>query len=86
MTMDNQLSAEHASTNNAFTLTVDDNQVAWLAVDVPNEKMNTLQAEFAEQMQAILEQLEQKKSDIKGMIVHSLKPDNFIAGADVRML
>lgn len=38
MTMDNQLSAEHASTNNAFTLTVDDNQVAWLAVDVPNEK------------------------------------------------
>lgn len=86
MTTNNPVSAKHASTNNAFTLTVDDNQVAWLAVDVPNEKMNTLQAEFAEQMQEIFEQLEQKKSDIKGMIVHSLKPDNFIAGADVRML
>lgn len=70
----------------AFTLTIDDNQVAWLAVDVPNEKMNTLQAAFAEQMQDIFKQLEDKKSQLKGMIVHSLKPDNFIAGADVRML
>ena len=86
MTTDNHISIEHASANNAFTLTIDDNRVAWLAIDVPNEKMNTLQAEFAEQMQAIFEQLEQKRSDIKGLIIHSLKPDNFIAGADVRML
>ncbi|MFV0575685.1 MAG: fatty acid oxidation complex subunit alpha FadJ [Vibrio sp.] len=71
---------------NAFQLTIDDAQVAWLAIDVPNEKMNTLQAAFAEQMDAVFVQLEAKKSSIKGLIIHSLKPDNFIAGADIRML
>ncbi|MFA0173223.1 enoyl-CoA hydratase-related protein, partial [Vibrio splendidus] len=70
----------------AFSLTIDDQDIAWLAIDVPNEKMNTLQAAFAEEMKAIFEQLKEKQSRVKGLIVHSLKPDNFIAGADVRML
>ncbi|KJJ58277.1 hypothetical protein VC77_03015, partial [Vibrio cholerae] len=30
--------------------------------------------------------LNEKRGQIKGLIIHSLKPDNFIAGADVRML
>ncbi|WP_086984648.1 fatty acid oxidation complex subunit alpha FadJ [Vibrio aphrogenes] len=75
-----------AETNPAFSLTIDDNQVAWLAIDVPNEKMNTLQAEFADQMEAVFKQLDASANRLKGMIVHSLKPDNFVAGADVRML
>ncbi len=70
----------------AFTLNIDEQDIAWLAIDVPNEKMNTLQAAFAEEMKAIFEQLKEKQSQVKGLIVHSLKPDNFIAGADVRML
>ncbi|UPR52966.1 fatty acid oxidation complex subunit alpha FadJ [Vibrio cyclitrophicus] len=70
----------------AFTLNIDEQDIAWLAIDVPNEKMNTLQAAFAEEMKAIFEQLKEKQSRVKGLIVHSLKPDNFIAGADVRML
>ncbi len=73
------------TTNNAFTLTIDDDNLAWLAIDVPGEKMNTLQAAFVEQMSDILEQLKQQ-SQLKGLILHSLKPDNFVAGADVRML
>ncbi len=72
--------------HNAFTLTVDNNQVAWLAVDVPNEKMNTLQAAFVEQMEVIFQQLDKQSRQLKGLIIHSLKSDNFIAGADVRML
>ncbi len=47
-------------------------------------KMNTLQAAFAEEMKAIFEQLKEEAKP-QGLIVHSLKPDNFIAGADVRM-
>lgn len=70
----------------AFSLNIDDQNIAWLAIDVPNEKMNTLQAAFAEEMKSIFEQLKEKQSSVKGLIVHSLKPDNFIAGADVRML
>lgn len=48
--------------------------------------MNTLQAAFAEEMQAVFATLNEKRGQIKGLIIHSLKPDNFIAGADVRML
>ncbi|MGO2508655.1 MAG: fatty acid oxidation complex subunit alpha FadJ [Vibrio hibernica] len=84
------MTAENLKANSmdktAFTLTIDDDNIAWLAIDVPNEKMNTLQAEFSDQMKAIFDQLDSKKSQVKGLIVHSLKPDNFIAGADVRML
>ncbi|GAD78914.1 fatty acid oxidation complex subunit alpha FadJ [Vibrio ezurae] len=69
-----------------FNLRIDEDQLAWLSIDVQGEKMNTLQAAFADEMSDILAQLEQKKSEIKGLIIHSLKPDNFIAGADVRML
>ncbi|ELR64372.1 Enoyl-CoA hydratase [Photobacterium marinum] len=69
----------------AFTLSYGDNGVAWLKIDVPDEKMNTLQSAFAEQVTDVLAELK-KQSDIKGMVVYSGKPDNFIAGADIRML
>lgn len=69
----------------AFSLSYAENGVAWLKIDVPNEKMNTLQAQFGEQVSAVLEELK-SKNDIKGMVVYSGKPDNFVAGADIRML
>ncbi len=70
----------------AFQLKVDEQNIAWLSIDVPGEKMNTLQSAFVAEMQEVFDELNQQKSKIKGLIVHSLKPDNFIAGADVRML
>ncbi|MGY5537848.1 fatty acid oxidation complex subunit alpha FadJ [Vibrio brasiliensis] len=74
------------SEQTAFNLSIDEQNIAWLAIDVPGEKMNTLQAAFAEEMESIFTQLAEKQSSLKGLIVYSLKPDNFIAGADVRML
>ncbi|HDM8055669.1 fatty acid oxidation complex subunit alpha FadJ [Vibrio harveyi] len=73
------------SEQKAFSLKIDEQNIAWLAIDVPNEKMNTLQAAFADEMKEIFVQLKDT-SGVKGMIIHSLKPDNFVAGADVRML
>ncbi|MGR3063915.1 fatty acid oxidation complex subunit alpha FadJ [Vibrio vulnificus] len=73
------------SEQKAFNLKIDEQNIAWLGIDVPNEKMNTLQAAFADEMKAIFAQLKDS-SGLKGLIVHSLKPDNFVAGADVRML
>lgn len=70
----------------AFNLTIDEEKIAWLSIDVPGEKMNTLQSAFAQEMDDILTQLEAKKDQIDGLIIHSLKPDNFVAGADVRMI
>ncbi|CAH0540745.1 fatty acid oxidation complex subunit alpha FadJ [Vibrio marisflavi] len=75
-----------SKTEKAFNLTIDESNYAWLAIDVPGEKMNTLQAEFAQEMQQVFEQLDESASVLKGLIVHSTKPDNFVAGADVRML
>lgn len=74
------------SEQKAFKLNIDENDIAWLSIDVPGEKMNTLQAAFAVEMEDVFNQLDENKSSIKGLIVHSLKPDNFVAGADVRML
>ncbi|EGR0098336.1 fatty acid oxidation complex subunit alpha FadJ [Vibrio vulnificus] len=73
------------SEQKAFNLKIDEQNIAWLGIDVPNEKMNTLQAAFADEMKAIFAQLKDC-CGLKGLIVHSLKPDNFVAGADVRML
>ncbi|GAK84932.1 enoyl-CoA hydratase [Vibrio ponticus] len=70
----------------AFNLTIDEQKIAWLCIDVPNEKMNTLQAAFASDMEQVFAEIEQDKSTIKGLILHSGKLDNFVAGADVRML
>ncbi|PMN88966.1 fatty acid oxidation complex subunit alpha FadJ [Enterovibrio norvegicus] len=78
-------STETVSTPSAFSLRYADNGVAWLAIDVPGESMNTLQATFADEISEILTELE-GKSDVKGLVLHSAKPDNFVAGADVRML
>lgn len=74
------------SAANVFHLNIDEQHIAWLAIDVPGEKMNTLQAAFAEELQTVFKQLDEQKKQLKGLIIHSLKPDNFIAGADVRML
>ncbi|EOU3286701.1 fatty acid oxidation complex subunit alpha FadJ [Vibrio harveyi] len=73
------------SEQKAFSLKIDEQNIAWLAIDVPNEKMNTLQAAFADEMKEIFAQLKDT-SGVKGVIIYSLKPDNFVAGADVRML
>lgn len=74
------------SEQKAFNLSIDEQNIAWLSIDVPGEKMNTLQAAFVQEMEEVFIQLEEHKASVKGLILHSLKPDNFVAGADVRML
>ncbi|POT59863.1 fatty acid oxidation complex subunit alpha FadJ [Citrobacter amalonaticus] len=69
----------------AFTLTVRLDNVAVISVDVPGEKMNTLKAEFASQVRAILKQIRENKA-LRGVVFISAKPDNFIAGADINMI
>lgn len=69
----------------AFTLTKKDNGVAILSMDVPGESMNTLKAEFGDEISTILDQIEQDSS-IKGVVLTSGKPGSFVAGADITML
>ena len=72
-------------TTGAFTLTKQDNGVAILSMDVPGESMNTLKAEFGDEISAMLDDIEQDNS-IKGVVVISGKRNSFVAGADISML
>ncbi len=69
----------------AFTLNVRLDNIAVITIDVPGERMNTLKAEFASQVRAIIKQLRENK-ELRGVVFISAKPDNFIAGADINMI
>lgn len=72
-------------TTSAFNLAVRLDNVAVITIDVPDEKMNTLKAEFGVQVRAMLRQIRENKA-IRGSVFISAKPDNFIAGADINMI
>ncbi len=69
----------------AFTLKRQENGIAHLIMDVLGESMNTLKAEFAEQITAILVEIRADQS-ITGIVLLSGKADSFVAGADIAML
>ncbi|MGO2477493.1 MAG: fatty acid oxidation complex subunit alpha FadJ, partial [Pseudoalteromonas sp.] len=71
-------------TGSVFSLEVDDKSIAVVTIDVAGEKMNTLRDTFAEDLNALLD--DAQKQSVKGMVFISGKSDNFIAGADVKML
>ncbi|KTF15503.1 fatty acid oxidation complex subunit alpha FadJ [Pseudoalteromonas sp. H105] len=70
-------------TDSVFNLEIEDG-LAVVTIDVPGEKMNTLRDTFADDLKALLD--DAKQQAVKGMVFISGKSDNFIAGADVKML
>ncbi|EKT63815.1 fatty acid oxidation complex subunit alpha FadJ [Providencia burhodogranariea] len=77
--------AQSEVSRDAFRFEVYSQSVGVIFIDVPNEKVNTLKAEFAQQFLAILQQA-QSTSGLKGLVVTSGKKDSFIAGADISMI
>ena len=73
------------SKSSAFTLVRQENGIAHLVMDVVGDTMNTLKAEFAEQVADVLAEI---KSDatITGIVLCSGKKDSFVAGADINMI
>lgn len=69
----------------AFSLEVLDNGVGIIRIDVPNESMNVLKAEFAEQIEAVFADVKANGA-IKGLVIASGKDNSFVAGADVKVL
>lgn len=68
----------------AFTLSVDQG-IGILTFDVPGAKVNTLSTPNLTELNTLLGDLEKRK-DLKGLIVRSGKPGQFIAGADLKEL
>jgi len=69
----------------AFTLDKRKDGIAILTMDVPGDSMNTLKADFGDEVTAILDEIENDDA-IRGVVVASGKKDSFVAGADVSML
>ena len=71
--------------NNTFTLVKQDNGLAHLVMDVQGESMNTLKAEFADEIDQMLQEIKADNS-LQGIVLISGKADSFVAGADINML
>lgn len=64
--------------------TIDDDGIATLAIDVPDESMNIVNQQFLADLKELVEKVASDDA-IKGAIITSAKPA-FMAGADLRML
>lgn len=84
-------SSENASTPGAHSSdgatihTQIEDGIAILTIDDPTAKVNTLSEKVAQELQDAFRELEANPSIQAGVLI-SGKPDNFIAGADVKML
>ncbi|MBS0974741.1 enoyl-CoA hydratase-related protein, partial [Serratia rubidaea] len=76
---------EQRAPQTAFRLTLRPDNIGVITIDVPGEKVNTLKAEFVEQINDVLIQAQQH-SALEGLVIISGKPDSFIAGADITMI
>ncbi len=65
-----------------WSLAVDEGGIAWLSIDVPGAKLNTLDRAALEELEMIVNQL---NIDLpKGLVLYSNKDNGFIAGAEIR--
>lgn len=76
---------ETVDSKSAFSLVHQENGIVHLVMDVVGDTMNTLKAEFGDQVTAVLKEI-RDDSSIKGVVVCSGKKDSFVAGADINML
>ncbi len=76
---------EKGNTVSAFTLVRQENGIAHLVMDVVDDTMNTLKAEFAQQVADVLAEIK-SDSAIIGIVLCSGKKDSFVAGADINMI
>ncbi|MBA6397897.1 fatty acid oxidation complex subunit alpha FadJ [Colwellia sp. BRX10-4] len=76
---------QESNNMSTFTLIRQDNGIAHLVMDVIGESMNTLKAEFSEEIDTVLKEI-RNDNTIKGVVLISGKKDSFVAGADINML
>src|SRR5215218_9464686 len=58
--------------------------IAWLRLDDPGKKVNTLSTRLFEWFEAQISQVERERPE--GLVIYSGKPDGFVAGADLEEL
>jgi 3-hydroxyacyl-CoA dehydrogenase/enoyl-CoA hydratase/3-hydroxybutyryl-CoA epimerase len=68
--------------NNAWTLDVDGDNIAWLTFDLADEKVNKLTASAMSELESVLDE-QVSGAGIKALVIRSAKRDSFIVGADI---
>lgn len=68
-----------------FSLEIREDKIGVLTMDVLGETMNTLRAEFADEITDLMKEIK-LNSDLQGIVLISGKKDSFVAGADVTMI
>src|SRR5215210_6588789 len=58
--------------------------IAWLRLDEPGKKVNTLSTRLFDWFEAQISQVERERPE--GLVIYSGKPDGFVAGADLEEL
>ena len=71
--------------SNCFELSEIGGEIALLTFDTPEKKVNTLGRPVLAELSGIVEQLE-TRTDLRGLLLKSGKPGQFIAGADLKEL
>ena len=72
-----------ASSARAFSQDLTPDGVLVLTLDVPGEKVNTLGKGMMQELLTLLGEIE-ARTDVRAIVLRSGKPDNFIAGADIK--
>src|SRR5688500_1444403 len=67
----------------ALTREAGEDGVLVVTIDVPGERMNTLGKAMMGEMDALLAELE-APGGVKAVVLRSGKPDNFVAGDDIK--
>src|SRR5207248_4365925 len=70
---------------NAFRVDELDGGIALVTFDVPDKKVNTLSQGVLRELAGLVGRLEQR-TDLRGLLLRSAKPGQFIAGADLNDL
>ena len=68
--------------SNNLTMQIDDNNIAWVTLDIADNDMNALSPALVDDLNQLCDQL-QANRDIIGAILISGKPKVFVAGADI---
>ena len=66
------------------TVTIDDG-IAYVGLDVADESVNTLSTPMVDRFEEIIDSSLRDES-VEGIVIHSLKPDNFVVGFDIEEL
>jgi enoyl-CoA hydratase len=69
----------------AIHLAIRPDAVAVLTLDQPGSKANVLTDELWSELETVVDSLSQR-TDLRGLVLASAKPDIFIAGADLKLL